>query len=151
MICTFDPGAKGAVAWLEDDGRLIAVYDMPVVSVNGKSRVSASLLATLFPADPKRVGIERVHSLPGNGSSSSFTFGYSAGLIEGICAARQYPVQMIEPAKWKRALGLSKDKGASRLMAQRLWPDRANDFARVKDDGRAEAALLGHWMLMGSV
>jgi len=30
-------------------------------------------------------------------------------------------------------------------MAIRLWPDNIDDFARKKDDGRAEAALIALW------
>jgi hypothetical protein len=26
-----------------------------------------------------------------------------------------------------------------------MWPDNADDFARKKDDGRAEAALIEFW------
>jgi hypothetical protein len=53
----------------------------------------------------------------------------------------------VSPAKWKKALGLSADKGASRRRAIELWPERAQWFARVKDDGRAEAALIAYWWL----
>jgi hypothetical protein len=31
----------------------------------------------------------------------------------------------------------------SRSVAIRRWPDKAGLFARVKDDGKAEAALIG--------
>lgn len=47
----------------------------------------------------------------------------------------------------RRALGLSPDKGASRRRAIELWPAQSAMFARVKDDGRAEAALIGYWWL----
>ena len=43
------------------------------------------------------------------------------------------------------ALGLSADKGVSRRRAIELWPDHRKAFERVKDDGRAEAALLAWW------
>ena len=47
------------------------------------------------------------------------------------------------PAAWKRAVGLSlASKDASRSEAIRRWPAHAACFARVKDDGRAEAALI---------
>jgi hypothetical protein len=51
-------------------------------------------------------------------------------------------------------MGLHSDKGESRALAMRLWPDHGDRFARVKDDGRAEAALIAWWWLskkMGQV
>jgi len=144
LIVGIDPGVTGALAWFDDTGELIEVHDMPTVKVGTKTRVSAALLAAMFPVQPKLVIVERVHSMPGNGSASSFTFGYSAGLIEGICAARQFSVRFVEPATWKRVLGLTNDKGASRMMAQRLWPFHAKRFALVKHADRAEACLIGY-------
>lgn len=47
------------------------------------------------------------------------------------------------PTSWKRAVGLSlASKDASRSEAIRRWPQHAALFARVKDDDRAEAALI---------
>ena len=43
------------------------------------------------------------------------------------------------------AMRVTADKGACRLMAQRMWPALSDLFARVRDDGRAEAALLGFY------
>jgi crossover junction endodeoxyribonuclease RuvC len=37
---------------------------------------------------------------------------------------------------------LSADKNASRQRAIETWPEHVRTFARVRDDGRAEAALL---------
>jgi hypothetical protein len=44
-------------------------------------------------------------------------------------------------------MGVSRDKGAHRAAAQNLFPQQASAFARVKDDGRADAALLVAWWL----
>ena len=52
---------------------------------------------------------------------------------------------MVRPNIWKREAAVPADKNAARMMATRLWPDHSNLFARVKDDGRAEAALLAKW------
>jgi crossover junction endodeoxyribonuclease RuvC len=56
-------------------------------------------------------------------------------------------VAFLTPPVWKRSVGLApgKDgaKDAARSEAIRRWPHRAELFARVKDDGRAEAALIG--------
>jgi hypothetical protein len=44
-------------------------------------------------------------------------------------------------------MGVSRDKGQHRAAAQNLFPQQAAAFARVKDDGRADAALLVAWWL----
>ena len=53
------------------------------------------------------------------------------------------PVTFVSPSAWKRAVDLTlASKDASRAEAIRRWPGNADIFARVKDDGRAEAALI---------
>ena len=90
--------------------------------------------------------VEFVGARPGEGPTGAFSFGRSCGVIEGVCAAAGLPVAFLTPPTWKRAVGIppSKDgaKDAARSEAIRRWPDRAALFARVKDDGRAEAALV---------
>jgi crossover junction endodeoxyribonuclease RuvC len=55
-------------------------------------------------------------------------------------------VAFLTPPSWKRAVGIppGKDgtKDAARSEAIRRWPHKAELFARVRDDGRAEAALI---------
>jgi len=147
MILGIDPGLSGAIAWVSDDGHLIRVADMPTVEVNGKKKVSPQMLVALLEDydDAKMVAIEDVGAMPGQGVTSTFNFGYSAGILAGVCAGLRMPTSFYRPAVWKRAAGVPADKGAARQMAQRFWPG-CRDFDRVKDDGRAEAALLARWV-----
>jgi crossover junction endodeoxyribonuclease RuvC len=146
MIASIDPGASGAIAWLSPDGHLIEVLDMPIWEVRGKKRVCAAMLATIIRERlPSVVVVEGVNAMPGQGVSSCFAFGYAAGLCEGVASGAGVPVQIVSAAMWKRRAGVSSDKSAARMMAARLWPGAAQMFKRVKDDGRAEAALLGRW------
>jgi len=149
MILGIDPGLSGAIAWVSDDGHLIRVADMPTVEVNGKKKVSPQMLVALLEDydDAKMVAIEDVGAMPGQGVTSTFNFGYSAGILAGVCAGLRMPTSFYRPSVWKRAAGVPADKGAARQMAQRLWPG-CRDFDRVKDDGRAEAALLARWVAM---
>ena len=148
-----DPGADGAVAVLDHDGGLLAAFDMPSVDVevSGKlrRRLSAPLLAELIRewrgGARCHATIERVGAMPGQGTASMFSFGKSAGIPEGVLAGIGIPYGMVSPVTWKRAANLAKDKGAARMMAMNMWPSFAKLFARVKDDGRAEAALIARW------
>jgi crossover junction endodeoxyribonuclease RuvC len=74
-----------------------------------------------------------------------FSFGFSAGLVDGVLAGLGIPTTYVTPQSWKRAAGLTSDKSAVRLRAAQLFPDMAKHFARVKDDGRAEAALIARY------
>jgi crossover junction endodeoxyribonuclease RuvC len=76
-------------------------------------------------------------------SAHSF-FGRSRGVVEGILGACGVTASLITPAAWKRTVGLSvASKDAARSEAIRRWPNHAALFARTKDDGRAEASLIG--------
>lgn len=148
MILGIDPGISGALAWVSDDGHLISTSDMPVIEINGKKKVSPYILADMLKARmPTLAVIEEVGAMPGQGVTSMFGFGYSAGILAGVCAGLMVPTVMYRPAVWKRAAGVPADKGAARQMAQRFWPG-CRDFDRVKDDGRAEAALLARWVAL---
>ena len=146
MIIGIDPGQTGALASLTANGTLNYVHDMPVLD----KRISAPLLADiLVPWQPFATVcvIEDVHAMPKQGVTSSFNFGRGLGVIEGVALGAGIPVRYVSPAKWKRALGLTADKDASRRRACELWPSESARFARVKDDGRAEAALIAYWWL----
>jgi crossover junction endodeoxyribonuclease RuvC len=76
------------------------------------------------------------------GVTSAFSFGFAYGVVRGILAQAQVPFQLVTPNEWKRSFRLGPDKNEARLMASRMFPANHKDFSRVRDDGRAEAALL---------
>jgi crossover junction endodeoxyribonuclease RuvC len=92
--------------------------------------------------------IDDVSARPGQGVTSMFTFGRSLGFVHGIATGvRPRPrVEFVTPAVWKGKLGLlNSSKGASREKCRSLYPSTTHDLLRVKDDGRAEAALIAHY------
>ena len=142
----FDPGLTGAVAVLSGE-RLVDVADLPVHKVGKKRRLdAAALLASPWVTERvDTVVIESLHAMGINGSQANFSQGHSLGVIEGVCAGMK--VEFITPQAWKAehpALvgSRAEQKVAGRLLCQRLWPDFAPSFARAKDDGRADAALI---------
>ena len=144
-----DPGAFGAVAILDKDSRELVVIDMPTLKVKRGPRVvnqvDAHMLAdALRPhvdSETKAL-IEKVSAMPGNGVASMFSFGRAAGIVEGVLAGLSVPFELIPPATWIKSMRTFGGKDGSRQRAQELFPDYAHLFARKKDDGRAEAALL---------
>ena len=145
-----DPGIAGAVAVVNAANEVL-VWDMPTIEVRGKKRISAvhlrDLLVDIGPA--LMCVVEDVQGVQGSGATSAFAFGRGCGVIEGVLVALQRPVTYVTLQRWTKELGVGSDKGAHRLMAQRLWPFDADLFGRVKDHGRADAALLAHWWMRG--
>ena len=156
-----DPGVRGAiVVTTADASQILAVRDMPKVEVRGKLHVSpSSLVASLdeMYSDALMVAssltkpiviVEHVQGVQQSGATSAFNFGRGFGVIEGVVAGLGLACELVRPQVWTKALRVSRDKGSHREAAMRLWPDHADKFARVKDDGRADAALLCHWYAM---
>jgi len=148
LVLGIDPGLGGALALLTSDGVLIDLADMPVLAdgAAGRRAINAPLLAARVRAWGAGLAYcELVGPRPGEGAVGAFGFGRSRGIIEGTLGALAVPVQMIAPAWWKRRVGIPPGpdkKDAARSEAIRRWPAKAALFARKKDDGRAEAALI---------
>lgn len=151
FILGVDPGARGALAVMDLQGQLLRVIDMPAVEMKVgaamKMRVSPELLAhELSPYwGEAHAWVEQVTAMPGQGVSSMFAFGESFGIVKGVLAGRNIKIGMVTPGKWKKAMEVNASKDGSRARALQLWPNFAEAFKRVKDDGRAEAALIAEY------
>lgn len=142
-ILAIDPGLSGAVAfYFPAHPDRVSVYDMPVA---GGALDCAGLAHLIRSAAPSVAIIEQVASRPGQGVSSTFKFGQAYGSAVGVVAACTIPVHLVTPSKWKKHFNLDSDKERARAMALRLWPSTSQHFARKKDHGRAEAALLARY------
>ena len=152
MYIGIDPGLSGAIAFLDTEKGHLSIIDMPVLEVKRNNKLKRELSPVAL-ADILRAGIgpfgpvphsvlERVGAMPGQGVSSVFSFGRSVGIVEGVLAALMIPVTIILPQAWQKAAGVRGGKDGSRLRACELFPNYATLFARKKDDGRADAALM---------
>lgn len=151
IVAGIDPGKTGAMAILFDDGT-VTFHDVPRIKLKGKDKPAWGLWArewsvALDLATPDMVVIENVAARPGQGVTSMFTFGRTLGFVHGLVrATTSCPLHEVSPSQWKAKLGLlNSDKGASRETCANLYPTTAANLSRVKDDGRAEAALLAHF------
>lgn len=141
-----DPGVSGAIVVMQSTNfpDPIEWIRMPTVKVGKSRRVDCAAVARfLQDFDVGEVYIERVHSMRGQGVSSSFTFGHAAGAVEGVVVAMMMPVTLVTPQAWKRRAGLiGKDKDAARSRAIQLWPRWDDLGQKAKGQALADAALI---------
>ena len=150
ILLSIDPGANGRIALFRHD-------DAPGVFFVATANALATQLRCLPGA---RVVIEQVNGAPGQSGPASFNFGKAYGELLGVCVALDVEPVLIRPAEWKAGLGLrrahgesiARFKGRSLAMAREIWPQHAGIFFKLaKDDGAAEAALLGHYVLKSGI
>lgn len=117
-----DPGMSGAIAVIFPDGP---------VAVPFKDKTEDDiwdLIEQFSLMDSKGrkpfAMIERVHSMPRQGVSSTFKFGMNFGMLRMALAGNKIPREFITPQTWQKHLKcLSKgDKNVTKAAAQRLFP-----------------------------
>lgn len=148
-----DAGLNGALAVYTPNAfnnlYQLQIADMPTMpKISGfKSEVDATALAELVRGVYLWIHtalLETPHSMPRDGHVGAFSFGRSLGVVQGVLAANGVNTVATLPAIWKAQMRLSTDKQKSLDLAIKTFPNHAHLFARKKDDGRAEAALLAY-------
>lgn len=171
-ILGIDPGLSGGWAVLDGKGRLINCGHFPTHTVkkNGKNstQLDGAGVADVLEINgydiPTISGdlrqssrhfvqafVEAVSSRPRQ--AGQFQFGINTGLIHGVLHALNIPFDLVSPVLWKSAYGLKRAedqtkgdmKSLARDVAAQLFPKHAEKFARVKDDGVAEAVLIARY------
>lgn len=153
-----DPGASGALAFYHTGQDAFSVEDMPYAVAklaSGKKRklidsTALHLMIEDHASDGGRINafVEKVSAMPGQGVTSMFSFGRAVGVLDGVFGAMGVGPVWITPQEWQRHFNLlGSDKAEHRERAGDAWPDYRHLFARKKDDGRADAALLLHYGL----
>lgn len=136
-----DPGQKGGYAVIGDQTALAYPWDDELFIVDMK--------AVLHMNQPVVAAVEKVGARPGQGVTSMFNFGKSAGYIEGVLAALGISHQLVPPHQWKRDFGLiGQEKLASVMVCQRLFPAvdlRRTERCTTYSDGKAEALLIAEY------
>jgi crossover junction endodeoxyribonuclease RuvC len=154
-ILGIDPGVTGAIAHFLD-GKLIEVVDIPFQqegSRKTRKRINGKALRDLLHNrldvgwEPVEVYLEQAQSMPGQGVSSTFNYGRTTGIIEGVLfGIGRFNIKKVMPARWKRQLGLignTSQKNTDLLKARALYPHAPLELK--KHHNRADAILIGHY------
>ena len=112
----------------------------------GKELDLPTLAAIIRSAAPELAVIEKVHSMPGQGVSSTFSFGTGYGQLQGLLAGLGIPFELVTPQAWKKVVlaGTAKDKDAAIAYCRRAFPEVPLIMPRCRTphDGIADALCL---------
>lgn len=150
-ILGIDPGLTGALVLINKQTKALITYPMPTEIVKKKTVLAGCKLAGWLGAFEQQIEhayVEQVSSRPRQ--AGQFQFGINTGILHGMLYANNIPFTLVPPAQWKFHFALKRmedetyrdKKNDSRALAAKLFPAHAKAFARVKDDGVSEAALI---------
>ncbi|MBO7447412.1 hypothetical protein J6U78_03690 [bacterium] len=150
-IIAIDPGLNGGIAWKGSDGKVNAVK-MPQ-TIEGIDEVLMTARMDHYPApdfvgddpanmtvgtcslDPQTVCyMEEVHSMPGQGVTSMWTFGEHYGMLIGLLYGLQIPRIPVRPKVWQKAIGASRPappKDATRSQKARIVQEAKNQIKSI--------------------
>ncbi len=122
-----DPGQSGGIGVITPSG---GVYHFQL-SDNEHEVWEVFKLVKCYSEDPKAV-LEKVHSMPSQGVSSSFKFGTNFGLVKMGLAASDIGYELVDPRTWQKALGIPprKKKGKKFVENPGQFKKRVRDTCR---------------------
>jgi hypothetical protein len=152
VVLGIDPGVSGALAFLDSDRELFAVYDMPTVKDNGHTIVDfLALVAIVEKHNPDRAMTEEPWGFRANA-----TFAVSYGTLLGAFQyMRRPPLERVHPTVWQAKifdlaggwLDADDTKEASRQYAASMWGTEHlfRGKGRKPDDNRCDAACVAYY------
>ena len=145
-LISIDPGKTGAMAVFNIDTKQpITLESFPLTKEGQIDFVKLNNLVTPYANDAIAV-LEKIHGY-GMGVTSALNYGINTGAWLGVLAANGIYSTTVEAKDWKKAMGLSSDKGRSLELAKSLYPSMSHLLKRKKDHDRAEALLIGTYWL----
>lgn len=154
LTCGIDPRLTAAMATLLD-GEPGPVVDMPVMEGKVDARAVEAFLRQQRDAHPDAVialTLERTHARPMRnadgkaieGSVARHNLAEGFGQLKATVRLLGMHLVLVQPSVWKRRFDLSgKGKDAGRALAIQRFPAAAVQLQRKKDDGPADALLIG--------
>lgn len=135
MYIGIDPGKTGAMAILDNKGNYINVLDF------GQEELMPALID--YAPVVKFAYLEKVHSMPGQGVVSTFSFGENFGWWQGVLSSLGIPYTTIRPQDWMKKYSLQKSSSSDKPgleAARKLFPEAPLHLK--KHHNRADALLI---------
>lgn len=151
-ILAIDPGLKGALVFLNDDGRLMNFHPMPLKKLkNGKCDLDFRALRKILKQyEGVPIFLERAVSF-GMGSTGAFNYGRGFGAIEIAIQLSGNPVTYVMPAKWTKVMHVGidsrlKPKERSLIALKKHFPKLMHRLPKNRngkiDEGGMDALLI---------
>lgn len=140
-----DPGKDGAVSVIWEDSKITTIPFTPAEFIELMENVSSDCTSERVTA---MCCVEKVGAMPGQGVTSMFSFGKSAGFLEGVLQSLNIPYQLVPPQTWKKEFGLNSDKQKSIEVCKRLFPTvdlKRTERCKKEHDGMAESLLMAEY------
>jgi len=152
IIVGIDTDSKGSIAKLNTETNEVMIFAIPnaiqVVNKTKRLRIDVPKLVELLEfilSDADIIYLEQQNARPKQGAASTFTFGMTYGIIIGISNAMSTNgtlIKFVTGAKWKNAMGLTRDKKKTVATATLLAPDLQHAWKKIKYTSAAEAFLI---------
>jgi hypothetical protein len=167
-VIGIDPGSKSPSAALYVDDPLskcgvVDAIDIPMMDGDGGRAVDVLAFSRWIDRNgATHATIERATAMPsieevdefgrptgerrGMGGASIGKYMACYGDLRSCVRLCGLAVSFVMPAVWKKSFGIrGSNKRHSLDLARELFPEGAQFFERLKDEGRAEAALIARW------
>ena len=144
-----DPGQKGGIACINNDKVYVTAMPLAGREVDGNAIYKWLITHTLYETNTIAC-VEKVHSMPKQGVSSSFKFGKNYGIVIGVLSALGVSIKLVTPQRWKRAIlfDTKRDKQAAIEYCRLKYPNvnlLASKKSRVPHSGIADALCIASY------
>lgn len=150
MILGIDPGVHGAFCFMEDNGKVVKLIKMPLLDNKEIDRVRVKEIMLLMPID--LIAIELCRYTPKLVSAfTAFSFGVNIEIPHSIATTLGFPIEFIDPLKWKKYFNLfKKEKIESCVLVSKKYPELRSSVMKIIPtkvkpiyyDGVADAILI---------
>ena len=144
LFMGIDPGLSGAWALIDGAGGYVSAGDMHNEDGRVLTRHVWADMVMAVGINKVKVAVERVHSMPKQGVSTTFAFGAAYGCALTLGNMFEDQAVLVTPNQWKKYYGLSSDKNESSALARDMWPTAP--IKLKKHNGRAEALLIANYL-----
>jgi len=156
-----DPGSKGYISVLNENGECLS--ELPIEDSTDQE-ISHFLQYWKGHSERCVAVMEKVHSMPGQGVSTTFAFGKNVGFVLGLMVAHEIPYTLVPPQKWQKCIWITDDyvytvrkdskgeekrqispKPTSINAATRLFPSvdlRKSSRSKNPHDGKCDSLLI---------